>query len=180
MTGFCGALHQMETKTCNKCGQDLPLDEFHKNSCTKDGRHTACKFCRCSYSAMTTDHEAKRASQRRIYDMKKGNIKAQRIAFKMLVDLEAALGVSSVDPLPNSQRKVSHVIQCFVPDAAVQRISELLDTHIGLDRYLTGYGNRWKIWFVYVPRPSLKNLEDPCAFVQDLMQPDNIVFMRLF
>lgn len=170
----------MDTKLCNKCGQDLPLDAFHKNSCTKDGRHTACKFCRCSYSAMTTDHEAKRASQRRIYEIKRGHLKAQRIAFKMLVDLEAILGVSSVSPLPNTQRKVSHVIQCFVPDAAVQRISELLETHIGLDQYQSGYGQRWKMQFECVPRPSLKNLDDLGQFVRGLMQPDNIRFVQLF
>ena len=33
-------------KTCNKCGFEKPLEEFHKNYGWKDGRHNICKVCR--------------------------------------------------------------------------------------------------------------------------------------
>lgn len=35
----------METKTCTKCGRELPLSEFHANSKTKDGKVSQCKDC---------------------------------------------------------------------------------------------------------------------------------------
>jgi NAD-dependent SIR2 family protein deacetylase len=38
----------METKTCTKCGETKPLDEFHKNPKTRDGRQPHCKSCRVS------------------------------------------------------------------------------------------------------------------------------------
>lgn len=34
-----------KTKVCTKCKVDKPLTEYHKNSCTKDGRACACKDC---------------------------------------------------------------------------------------------------------------------------------------
>lgn len=33
------------TKHCNRCGRDLPLDEFHKNNRSKDGLQWMCKSC---------------------------------------------------------------------------------------------------------------------------------------
>lgn len=36
----------MQTKTCKKCGLTLPVDEFSKNSSTKDGYLSTCKMCR--------------------------------------------------------------------------------------------------------------------------------------
>ena len=36
----------IETKTCYKCGETKPLDEFHKNKSKKDGRGTECKNCK--------------------------------------------------------------------------------------------------------------------------------------
>lgn len=35
----------MESKVCTKCGLDLPLDEFYKNSGGKGGKTAACKTC---------------------------------------------------------------------------------------------------------------------------------------
>lgn len=32
-------------KTCSRCKQDKPLDEFHKSSRMKDGRQSSCKNC---------------------------------------------------------------------------------------------------------------------------------------
>lgn len=39
----------METKTCTKCGRELPLSEFHANSKTKDGKVSQCKDCTNRY-----------------------------------------------------------------------------------------------------------------------------------
>lgn len=35
----------METKICSKCGKELPVSEFSKNSKTKDGLQCQCKSC---------------------------------------------------------------------------------------------------------------------------------------
>ena len=34
------------TKTCKKCEQDLPLEEYHKNKNSKDGLAHSCKSCK--------------------------------------------------------------------------------------------------------------------------------------
>jgi hypothetical protein len=34
------------TKTCSKCGDVQPLEEFHRNSEASDGRYSSCKSCR--------------------------------------------------------------------------------------------------------------------------------------
>lgn len=39
----------METKICGKCGNELSIDNFHKNKSTKDGLHNYCKDCMKSY-----------------------------------------------------------------------------------------------------------------------------------
>lgn len=35
----------MQTKFCNKCGQEKPISEFGKNKSKKDGLQTQCKAC---------------------------------------------------------------------------------------------------------------------------------------
>ncbi len=35
----------MDSKTCTKCNIEKPLDEFKKQSSTKDGYSYACKVC---------------------------------------------------------------------------------------------------------------------------------------
>lgn len=35
----------METKICSKCKRDLPLTEFYKKKCAKDGLQYVCKEC---------------------------------------------------------------------------------------------------------------------------------------
>lgn len=37
------------TKVCNKCGRQLPLSNFHKQSKSKDGYTYACKECVAEY-----------------------------------------------------------------------------------------------------------------------------------
>ena len=41
----------METKCCTKCGETKPLDEFHRDKRSKDGRVTRCKSCVKAYQA---------------------------------------------------------------------------------------------------------------------------------
>lgn len=36
---------KMETKKCSKCGRELPVSEFTKNSTRKDGLQSYCKTC---------------------------------------------------------------------------------------------------------------------------------------
>jgi len=33
------------TRKCSQCGAVYPIEDYHKNSCGKDGRTGACKFC---------------------------------------------------------------------------------------------------------------------------------------
>lgn len=38
-----------ETKTCSKCGKELPISEFYKNKNKKDGLSSYCKECNKQY-----------------------------------------------------------------------------------------------------------------------------------
>lgn len=51
----------METKVCNHCGRELPLDDFYKNNKSADGRQGVCKDChreasRKSYAKRKTEN----------------------------------------------------------------------------------------------------------------------------
>ena len=35
----------MDSKTCTKCGESKPLDEYHKQKSARDGRQARCKEC---------------------------------------------------------------------------------------------------------------------------------------
>jgi len=41
----------MELRTCSKCGEDKPKEEFHKDDTTPDGKHRYCKVCRKELSS---------------------------------------------------------------------------------------------------------------------------------
>ena len=41
----------MESKTCTKCGETKPLDEYHRHKGMRDGRNPRCKPCRLTYQA---------------------------------------------------------------------------------------------------------------------------------
>lgn len=41
----------MKTKKCRECGRELPLSEFNKNSCNKDGIQDRCRECFSKYNA---------------------------------------------------------------------------------------------------------------------------------
>lgn len=36
-------------KTCTKCGETKPLDDFHRNRSRADGRHSRCRECATEY-----------------------------------------------------------------------------------------------------------------------------------
>ncbi|MGV9748260.1 hypothetical protein ACWDTG_25640 [Rhodococcus zopfii] len=38
----------MTSKTCTKCSRDLPLEDFHRDKRSSDGRHPRCKACRAA------------------------------------------------------------------------------------------------------------------------------------
>lgn len=40
----------METKVCRKCGRELPVENFSKNSKHKDGLQYHCRECAAKYS----------------------------------------------------------------------------------------------------------------------------------
>jgi 5-methylcytosine-specific restriction endonuclease McrA len=44
-----GRMAEIESKTCIKCGQCLPLTEFHRTPNNCDGRVGSCKACRNAY-----------------------------------------------------------------------------------------------------------------------------------
>ena len=49
-----------ETKTCTKCGRELPVSEYYKSKRTGDGLHAWCKKCVCKSS---NDAKKKRKEQ---------------------------------------------------------------------------------------------------------------------
>lgn len=36
----------METRICSRCCKEKPIEDFHKNSCSKGGRLAYCKKCK--------------------------------------------------------------------------------------------------------------------------------------
>ena len=51
---------QAKTKTCTKCGRELPISEFYARTGTKDGLQTICKEC---HNAKTKESIARRKAQ---------------------------------------------------------------------------------------------------------------------
>jgi 5-methylcytosine-specific restriction endonuclease McrA len=50
-----GRMAEIESKTCIKCGQHLPLTEFHRTPNNRDGRTGSCKPCRNAYQKAWTE-----------------------------------------------------------------------------------------------------------------------------
>lgn len=46
-------------KRCSKCGEMKPLDEFHNDKWSKDGKQARCKACRKVHDATRTTHDKK-------------------------------------------------------------------------------------------------------------------------
>lgn len=51
---------QAKTKTCTKCGRELPISEFYAKTGAKDGLQTICKEC---HNAKTKESVARRKAQ---------------------------------------------------------------------------------------------------------------------
>ena len=51
---------QAKTKTCTKCGRELPISEFYARTGAKDGLQTICKEC---HNAKTKESVARRKAQ---------------------------------------------------------------------------------------------------------------------
>lgn len=51
------------TKPCKTCGVPKPLDGFHKNRLTKDGRQSNCKECVSAYNALYRAANAEQLSE---------------------------------------------------------------------------------------------------------------------
>lgn len=45
----------MTTKTCTKCGETKPTDQFHKNRANRDGLQPRCKDCQRAYYKANRD-----------------------------------------------------------------------------------------------------------------------------
>lgn len=57
-----------QTKRCSKCGQELPISEFSKNSSMKDGLEPYCKKCKNKYvKELRQRHKAKIAKESGVY-----------------------------------------------------------------------------------------------------------------
>lgn len=82
-------------KTCTKCGETKPLDEYHKNANSKDGHNGICKTCACAksraYNAANKEHIAayhrdtlarSRNARRRREAKNPGAYKARRSALR--------------------------------------------------------------------------------------------------
>ena len=56
---------EVKTKVCKKCGQELPLDQFHTNDNCKDGHVGTCKKCKSQHDKLR--NQLKKESQAGIH-----------------------------------------------------------------------------------------------------------------
>ena len=71
----------MELKSCSKCREDKPKEEFHKDDTTPDGKHRYCKVCRKDLSSkyyLNNKEKIDTASKKYNRNNKKGNARRQR------------------------------------------------------------------------------------------------------
>ncbi|WP_406039172.1 hypothetical protein [Succinimonas sp.] len=52
---------QAQTKTCTKCGRELPISEFYARTGSKDGLQTICKDCHNAATKLCREQAAQRA-----------------------------------------------------------------------------------------------------------------------
>lgn len=69
----------METKVCSKCGRELPVENFSKNSKHKDGLQSHCRECASQYAHRHWEKKkAKKKENERIEYEKKYKIYTNR------------------------------------------------------------------------------------------------------
>lgn len=54
---------QIQTKTCNKCGNTYPITDFYVRKQSKDGRDLVCKYCKRAYAQWFRDNFPERAKE---------------------------------------------------------------------------------------------------------------------
>lgn len=72
-------------KTCAKCKQVLPLDNFHKNPASRNGRAPRCKECTRLYpkpSAYCNNREQRRGQARTLYHFQKASGTLKKRTYK--------------------------------------------------------------------------------------------------
>lgn len=68
----------METKTCKKCGRELPLSEFNKDKSRKDGLQRMCKKCKKQYQKQYyQEHKEEKAEYDKKYNQEHKEEKAE-------------------------------------------------------------------------------------------------------
>lgn len=76
----------METKVCNKCGRELPVESFGKNHTCKDGRCGTCKDCKKAY---TKEWQKKNQEKKRAQKIENERIEFEK-KYKIYTDKELA------------------------------------------------------------------------------------------
>lgn len=69
--------NNMETKVCVKCGKELPMDSFYKNTKTKDGVDSYCKECKKACNKLYS--EKRKAEKKRIEEEREEYDKKYRV-----------------------------------------------------------------------------------------------------
>ena len=101
----------METKVCNKCGRELPVESFGKNHTCKDGRCGTCKDCKKAY---TKEWQKKNKEKKKMEKFKiKGETIARTIAL-FVVLINTILTSIGLNPLPYSETEVYEAISTVV------------------------------------------------------------------
>ena len=54
---------QIQTKTCNKCGNIYPITDFYVRKQSKDGRDLVCKYCKRAYAQWFRDNFPEKAKE---------------------------------------------------------------------------------------------------------------------
>lgn len=68
----------MTEKTCTKCGETKPLEEFHRRSRSKDGRGTFCKVCSCRASRIRNKRLKAAGIQKQTNEQKLASIERRK------------------------------------------------------------------------------------------------------
>lgn len=83
---------QAQTKTCTKCGRELPISEFYAKTGSKDGLQTRCKEChdaatqRCREQAQKT-RNALAEKRAKAQEQPKPIVVRETLTDKQMVDL---------------------------------------------------------------------------------------------
>ena len=78
-------------KTCTKCGETKPLDEYHRRKRAKDGRESRCKACKRAYKFewYATNRDAILVRHDEYRAVNSDTILAQRVAYRSRPEVKA-------------------------------------------------------------------------------------------